>query len=89
VHIDRIALEVPVELSGRVINTNLIVLSGQGIEVILGMKWIKLHKVVLDIPSRLVHLYSPMHGKVTLHLSMIARIKDCLHHVVEGRLEDI
>jgi hypothetical protein len=49
----------------------------------------KLHKVVLDIAARLVHLYSPMHGKVTLHLPTISRIKDCLHHVVERRLEDI
>jgi hypothetical protein len=89
VHTDRTALKVPLELSGRVISTNLIVLTGQGIDVILGMKWMKLHKVVLDIAARLVHLYSPMHGKVTLHLPAIAHIKDCLHHVVEGRLEDI
>jgi hypothetical protein len=49
----------------------------------------KLHKVGLDVVARLVHLYSPVHGKVTLHLPVIARIKDCLHHVVERRLEDI
>jgi hypothetical protein len=30
-----------------------------------------------------------MHGKVMLHLPMIARIKDCLHHMVERRLEHI
>jgi hypothetical protein len=89
VHTDHIALKVPLDLSRRVISTNLIVLSGQGIYVILGMKWMKLHKVVLDIAARLVHLYSPMHGLVTLHLAVIARIKDCLHHVVERRLEDI
>jgi hypothetical protein len=65
VHTDRITLKVPLKLSGRVISTNLIVLGGQGIDVILGMKWMKLHKVVLDIAARLVHLYSPMHGKVT------------------------
>jgi hypothetical protein len=53
------------------------------------MKWMKLHKVVLDIATRLVHLYSPVHGKVTLHGPTIPRIKDCLHHVVERRLEDI
>jgi hypothetical protein len=53
------------------------------------MKWMKLHKVVLDIVVRLVHLYSPVHGKVTLHLPVIAPIKHCLHHMVERRLEDI
>jgi hypothetical protein len=50
------------------------------------MKW---HKAVLDIFARLVHLNSPVYGKVTLHLPVISRIKASLHHVVERRLEDI
>jgi hypothetical protein len=86
---DRIAQKVALELSRRVISTNLIVLSGHGIDIILGMKWMKLHKVILDIAARLVHLYSPVHGKVTLHLPVIARIRDCLHHVVERMIENI
>jgi hypothetical protein len=53
------------------------------------MRWMKLHQVVLNIAARLVQLYSPVHGKVTLHLPVIARIKASLHHVVERRLEDI
>jgi hypothetical protein len=86
---DRIAQKVLLELSGRVISTNLIILSGRGIDVILGMRWMKLHKVVLDIAVRLVHLYSLVYGEVTLHLSAISRIRECLHHMVERRLEDI
>jgi predicted aspartyl protease len=34
---DRIVWKVPLDLSGRVFETDLIVLSGQGIDVILGM----------------------------------------------------
>jgi hypothetical protein len=49
----------------------------------------KLHKAILDIASRLVHLHSPMYGKVTLHLLAISRIMASLHHVVELKLEDI
>jgi hypothetical protein len=49
----------------------------------------KLHKVVLDIAARLVHLYLPVYGEVTLHLLVISRVRECLHHVVERRLEDI
>jgi hypothetical protein len=37
----------------------------------------------------LVHLDSPVYGKVILHLSTISRIKTSLHHVVELKLEDI
>jgi hypothetical protein len=56
---DHIAQKVPLELSGKVFSTNLIILSGQGTDVILGMSWMKMHKVVLDIAARLVHLNSP------------------------------
>jgi hypothetical protein len=53
------------------------------------MNWMKQHKEVLDIASRLVHLDSPVYGKVTLHLPAISRTKASLHHVVELKLEDI
>jgi hypothetical protein len=86
---DRVVRKVPLNLSGRVFKTDLIVLSGQGIDVILGMSWMKWHKAVLDISARLVHLNSPVYGKVTLHLPVISHIKASLHHVVERRLEDI
>jgi hypothetical protein len=49
----------------------------------------KLHKAILDIAARLVHLESPVYGKVTLHLPTISRIKASLHHVTELKLEDI
>jgi hypothetical protein len=89
VDVDCIAQKVPLVLSEKVFSTNLIILSGQGIDLILGMSWMKMHKAVLDIATRLVHLNSPVYGKVTLHLPVISRIKAILHHVVERRLEDI
>jgi predicted aspartyl protease len=72
---DHISQKVRLELSGKIFNTNLIILSGQGIDVILGMSWMKMHKAVLDISARLVHLNSPMYGKVILHLPAISHIK--------------
>jgi hypothetical protein len=86
---DQIVCKAPLKLSGRVFSTDLIILKGQGLDVILGMSWMKLHKAVLDIASRLVHLNSPVYGKVILHLPTISRIKVSLHHVVELKLEDI
>jgi hypothetical protein len=50
------------------------------------MKW---HKAVLDISTRLVHLNSPIYGKVTLHFPVISRIKASLHHVVKRKIEEI
>jgi hypothetical protein len=84
-----IAQKVAFELSRRVISTNLLILSGHGIDDILGMRWMKLQKVVLDIAARLVHLYSPVYGKVTLHLPATSRIKEYLHQVVGRWLEDV
>jgi hypothetical protein len=86
---DQVVQKVPLELSGRIFSTNLIILSGQGIDVILGMSWMKAYRAVLDIAGRLVHLDSPMYGKVILHLPAISHIKASLHHVVELKLEDI
>jgi hypothetical protein len=86
---DQVAQKVPLELSRRIFSTNLTVLSSQGIDVILGMSWMKLHRAVLDIAGQLVHLDSPMYGKVILHLPAVSCMKASLHHMVELKLEDI
>jgi hypothetical protein len=49
----------------------------------------KLHREVLDIAGRLVHLDSPVYGKVILHLPVISRITASLHHMIELKLGDI
>jgi hypothetical protein len=89
VDVDQIVQKVPLESSRRIFSTNLIILSSQGIDVILGMSWMKMHRAVLDIADRFVHLDSPLYGKVILHLLAVSHIKTSLHHVVELNLEDI
>jgi hypothetical protein len=89
VDVDQIVCKAPLELADRVFSTDLIILKGQGLDVILGMSWMKLHRAVFDIAGRLVHLNSPVYGKVILHLPVVSRIKTSLHHVVELNLEDI
>jgi hypothetical protein len=89
VDVDQIVQKDSVELSRSIFSTNLIILSGQGIDVILGLSWMKMPKEVLDIAGRLVHLNSPVYGKVILQLHAVSRIKTSLHHVVELKLQDI
>jgi hypothetical protein len=48
---DRIVHKAPLKLAGRVFSTDLIILKGQGLDVIVGMSWMKWHRVVLDIAS--------------------------------------
>jgi hypothetical protein len=86
---NQVAQKLLLELSGRIFSTNLIILSGQSIDVILGMSWMKPHRAVLDIAGRLVHLDSPVYGKVILPLHAVSRIKATLHRMVELRLEGI
>jgi hypothetical protein len=89
VDVDQIVCKAPLELAGRAFSTDLIILKGQGLDVILGLRWMKRHRAVLDITGRLVHLDSPVYGKVIFHLPTVSRIKASLHHVVELKLEDI
>jgi hypothetical protein len=76
-------------LGGRVYQTCLVVLEGQGIDAILGMNWMKKHKAVLNIAARTVHLETPAHGSVVLQLPSPTSIASTLHHTAAQNLEDI
>ena len=47
---------------------HLIVLEGQGIDVILGTDWMKIHKAMLHIATRIVELNSPTHGSAVMYM---------------------
>jgi hypothetical protein len=79
----------PLNLGGKVYKTGLIILDGQGIDVILGMSWMKEFKALLDIASRTVHLESPAQGSVVLKLPSPTSITSTLHHTTAQNLEDI
>jgi hypothetical protein len=86
---NQMARKIPLELAGRVFSTTLIILEGLGIDVILGMNWMKMHQVVLDISAHLVHLDSPIFGKVSLQLPPVARLQTSIYAVVAMSLDDI
>jgi hypothetical protein len=85
----QLVMATPLSLSGRLFRTNLIVLEGQGIDVILGMRWMKRCKTLLDIAARTVHLESPTHGSVVLKLPPPISIASALYHIVAQNLEEI
>jgi hypothetical protein len=86
---NHIAREISLELVGHVFPTHLVILDGQGIDVILGMSWMKLHKAILDIAKRLDRLDSPIYGKVTLCLPVVVCIEASVHHAVAKSIEEI
>jgi hypothetical protein len=84
-----LAKNTPLNLGGMVYKTGLIILDGQGIDVILGMSWMKEYKAVIDIVARTVHLESPTHGNVVLKLPSPTSMTSTLHHTTAQNLEDI
>jgi hypothetical protein len=58
------------------------VLEVQGIDVSQAMRWMKTHKALLDISANLVHLDSPVYGRVTLHIPIVARLQASIHTIV-------
>jgi hypothetical protein len=85
----QIAREVLLELARQVFPTHLLVLDGQGIDVILGISWMKLHKAILDIAKWLVCLDSLVYGKVTLHLLIVVRLKAFVHHTMAKGIKEM
>jgi hypothetical protein len=76
-------------LKGRIYKTCLIILDGQGIDVILGMSWMRRHRALLDTTARVVHLDSPKHGSVTLQLTSTLVPDASANHTVAQNLDDI
>jgi hypothetical protein len=86
---NHMAHKIPLEHTGRVFSTTLIILEGQGIDVILGMNWMKMHQAMLDISARLVHLDSPIYGKVSLHLPPVAHLQASVYAAITKSLDEI
>ena len=60
---------VALDLNGTIFPTTLIVLPSQGIDVILGMNWMKEHGATINTSSRVIQLNSPTYGSLDIHLS--------------------
>jgi hypothetical protein len=85
----QLAVSTPLNLAGKIYKTHLIILDGQGINVILGMSWMRDHKALLDTAACTVQLDSPVHGFNVLQLSTHPVTASSLHHLTAPSLEDI
>jgi hypothetical protein len=80
---------VPLELGSKTIDTDLIILGLEGIDVILGMDWMNRHKVVLDISERMVEINSPIVGAMTLYLPFKDGVNPRSYVAITSQLEKI
>jgi hypothetical protein len=82
-------MHAPLDLAGKLYKPSLIVLDGQGLDIILGMGWMRAHKALLDTATRVVQLDSPVYGTQILQLSIIPVATPSVHHTAAQNLEDI
>jgi hypothetical protein len=80
---------VPLRLGSRVIQSNLITIKLEGMDVILGMEWMTQHKVVLDISDRVVEINSPTVGHTTLYLPFKDGTDSCPYVTIISPLDEI
>jgi hypothetical protein len=76
-------------LGSKIFPTNLIAISLEGMDVILGMDWMTQHKVVLDISDRVVAINSPMVGHTTLCLPFRDGTNSCAYVTISSHLDEI
>jgi hypothetical protein len=84
-----LVMRVQLELGSKIVPANLLVLSLEGIDVIIGMDWLTQHQVVLDIASRMVEIHSPTSGQTTLYLPKAEGMNPCYYAAVTVQLENI
>jgi hypothetical protein len=77
------------DLAGKFYKPSLIVLDGQGLDIILGMGWMRAHKALLNTATRVVQLDSFLYGTQVLQLSVIPVATPSVHHTTAKNLEDI
>jgi hypothetical protein len=77
------------ELGSKTIDTDLIILGLEGMDVILGMDWMNRHKVVLDISERVVEINSPIVGAMTLYLPFKDDVNPRSYVAITSQLEEI
>jgi hypothetical protein len=85
-----VAYHVPVTLAERDFPTNMIVLKGQDIDVILGMNWLAQHKAILNTDLRTIRL-SYGQEEVLLSIPIAIPAKPCgrVYEAIIPEIQDI
>jgi hypothetical protein len=86
---NQIISHVSIKMGSKIIKTNLILWALEGMDIILGMNWMVLHGVTLDISSRAVEINSPSHEAATLYLPSWECINFCAFTIEGAKPKDI
>jgi hypothetical protein len=85
-----VAFHVPVTLVERDFPTNMIVLKGQDIDVILGMNWLAQHKVILNTDLRTIRLsYGQEEVLLSIPIAILAKPISRVYEAIILEIQDI
>jgi hypothetical protein len=81
---------VPVELGGHTYPTNMIVLKGQDIDVILGMNWLAQHEAIIGTRKHTIQINTVLgESQLNIKLSSLEEIPEKAYSVVVEELVNI
>jgi hypothetical protein len=85
-----VAFHIPVTLAGREFPTNMIVIKGQDLDVIMCMNWLAQHKAIINIDLRTIKL-SHGHEEVQLFISVAVPAKPSgrVYEAIIQEIQDI
>jgi hypothetical protein len=85
-----VAFQVLVTLAGRDFPTNMIVLKGQDIDVILGMNWLAQHKAILNTDLRTIRLsYGQEEILLSIPVAIPAKATGRIYEAIIPEIKDI
>jgi hypothetical protein len=84
-----VAYHVPVTLAERDFPTNMIVLKGQDIDVILGMNWLAQHKAILNTDLRTIRLSYGQEVLLSIPVAIPAKPYGRVYEAIIPEIQDI
>jgi hypothetical protein len=85
-----VAFHVPVKLGGHNYPTNMIVLKGQNIDVILGMNWLAQHEAIIDTSKQTIQINTVLgESQLKIQLPSLKEVPKRAYSVVTEDLDNI
>jgi hypothetical protein len=84
-----VVFHVPITLVGREFPTNMIVIKGQDIGVILGMNWLAQNKAIINVDQRTIHLSYVQEVRLTIPIAVPLKTSRQVFEAIVQEIQDI
>jgi hypothetical protein len=84
-----VVFHVPVSLVGHEFPTNMIVIKGQNVDVILGMDWLAQNKAIINANQRTIQLSHGQEVKLSIPVSVLIKVSEQVFEAIVQEIQDI